>query len=120
MIIQITIILIILIFICLVLTGFLMYDLPILAAIFATVGMVFSVVATYGMLRIDWFYIGYNNTFGNTSVEIHSTFDYGTPWAYVFVLMFFIHLVLFVYCGFRKWQLVLDKKEEEKNKLKEE
>lgn len=119
MLIQIIIIFIIIMFICLVLTGFLMWDYPILASLFDTVGMVLSVVLTYGMWRIDFFYTSYNATFGNTSAEIYSTYDYGMPWSYVFFFLFWVFAALFVYCGFRYWKIVLERKELEKNKMEE-
>lgn len=107
-------------FICLILTGFLMWDYPMLAVLFDTVGMLSTVFLTYGMWRIDFFYTSYNNTWGNTSAEIYSTFDYGNPYSYIFFFLFWVFVALFVFCGFRKWKMVLEeRKQKEQNNLME-
>ena len=67
------------------------------------IGMVFSVLCTYGMWDVEYLYIGYNATVGNTSTYVFSTMDYGDPYSYIFVLFFFIFFIFFFKAGFNMW-----------------
>ena len=109
MLIDLIILFIIIVIICFILTVFLMLDYPIIALPFITVGMLLSVVLTYGMWRIDFFYTSYNATHGNCSAEIYSTFNYGEPYSYIFFLLFWVFVALFVFCGFQYWRQIINK-----------
>jgi len=91
---------------------FTMEDNPILSIPFIMLGMVFSVLCTYGFWDVEYFYVGYNATTGNTSTHIYSTMDYGNPYGYIFMLMFFIFFVLFFRAGFNTWTDALQTKGE--------
>ena len=112
MLIDLIILFIIVVIICFILTIVFMVDKPVIALAFVTLGMVFSVILTYGMWRIDFFYTSYNNTHGNTSAEIYSSFDYGNPYSYIFFFIFWVFVALFVFCGFQYWRQILNKKGE--------
>jgi hypothetical protein len=89
-----------------------MEDNPMLAIPFIMVGMIFSILCTYGMWNVEYFYIGYNASIGNTSSYFVSTDVYGDPYSYIFVLMFFVFTVLFVKTGFNMWRDALETKAE--------
>lgn len=104
--------------ICLILSIFVMEDNPMLAIPFIMVGMIFSILCTYGMWNVEYFYIGYNASIGNTSSYFVSTDVYGDPYSYIFVLMFFVFTVLFVKTGFNMWRDALETKAEMDYNLK--
>lgn len=116
MLIELIVIFITIVIICLILTVFLMHDLPILALPFVTVGMLFSVILTYNMFNVEYFYTAYNSTTGLVEPLVHSIENYGTPYSYIFFLLFWIFVAFFVYCGFRYWQIILEKQNENNKK----
>ena len=87
---------------------FLMEDNPMLSLPFITLGMIFSVLCTYGIWNVEYFYVGYNATVGNTSTYMYSTFDYGDPYGYIFMFMFFLFVVLFFRAGMNMWKQALE------------
>ena len=94
----------------LVLSVYSMEDEPWLSIVFITVGMVFSILCAYEFYNFEWFYVGYS---GSTCTPgIYSTYDYGSPYAYVFMLMFFIFAILFVKAGANAWKFALETEEE--------
>lgn len=98
--------------ICLILSIFVMEDNPMFAIPFVMVGMIFSILCTYGMWNVEYFYIGYNASIGNTSSYFVSTDVYGEPYSYIFVLLFFIFMILFIKTGANMWRDALDTKAE--------
>ena len=92
----------------LIISVFLMEDFPMQTIPFIMIGMVFSVLAAYGCWDVEYFYVGYNATLGNTTTGIYSTMDYYTPLSYVFMLLFFIYFALFVKTGFNMWRDALE------------
>ena len=91
---------------------FTMEDTPVISLPFITLGMIFSVLCTYGFWKVEYFYVGYNATLGNTTTEIYSTMNYGNPYSYIFMLMFFIFFILFFRAGFNMWKEALQTKGE--------
>jgi len=87
---------------------FLVEDKPMIAFPFIMIGMVFSILCTYGMWDVEYLYIGYNSTIGNTSSYVYSTTQYGDPYSYIFVLFFFIFMILFFRAGFVLWKEALE------------
>lgn len=93
---------IIITFICLILSIFLMEENPILAIPVIMIGMIFSVLCAYGVFDVDYVYIAYNSTVGNSTPYVYSV-EYGSPYTYVFFLIFMIFCMLFFKTG---WNLV--------------
>ena len=91
---------------------FLMEDNPMLSIPFIMLGMIFSILVTYGLWDVEYFYIGYNASVGNTSTYTYSTMSYGDPYSYIFVLLFFIFVVLFIRSGMNMWRDALETKGE--------
>lgn len=84
---------------------------PILAIPLIMVNMIFIIIVTYGFFDVEWFYIALNGT-----PTIYSTAEYGEPYAYIFFMFFFIHIMLFVKTGFNLWKEALETKGEMKYK----
>ena len=82
---------------------FTMEDNPVWSIPFIMLGMVFSILCTYGLWDVEYFYVGYNATEGNTSTYMYSTYSYGDPYGYIFVLLFFIFVILFFRAGMNMW-----------------
>jgi len=91
---------------------FLMEDYPMQTIPFIMIGMVFSVLSAYGCWDVEYFYVGYNATLGNSTTGIYSTMDYYNPLSYVFMLLFFVYFILFVKTGFNMWREALETKGE--------
>jgi len=94
--------------IMLIISVFLMEDNPFLSIPFIMVGMIFSILCTYGMYDVEVYSNIYNSTSGNTTVEVTSFMDWGDPYAYVFMLLFFVFFIVFIRAGFNMWRLALD------------
>ena len=99
---------IIITFVLFILSVYTMETNPFLAIPLVMGGMVFSVLCTYGLWDVEYFYIGYNASVGNTSTHIYSTMDYGDPYSYIFVLLFFIFILLFIRSGWNLWTEALE------------
>jgi len=102
------IIFIIILILCLILTVFLMEDRPLLAIPFVMIGMVFSIICTYGMWDIEFYNNNFNYTTGYTTMEVTHISSYGDPYSYLFVLMFFVFMLLFFRVGQNMWRLALE------------
>jgi len=72
---------------------------PMLAIPLIMVNMIFIVIITYGFFDVEWFYIALDGT-----PTIYSTMEYGNPYAFIFSMFFFIHVMLFVKTGFNIWK----------------
>jgi len=79
---------------CLIISIFLMEDRPQIAIPFIMIGMIFTILCTYGFWDVEYFYVGYNATAGNTSSFMYSTSQYGDPYSYVFFIVFWIFVIL--------------------------
>ena len=108
MLLNLLIIFIILTIIFLFLSFFTMEDYPMLGIPFVMIGMIFSVLCTYGLWNIETVYIGYNATFGNTSAEIYSDTSYGEPYSYIFMFLFFVFVLVFFRIGWNLWQEAIE------------
>lgn len=99
-------------FICLIFSVFLMEDKPLLAIPFITIGMLFSIMCTYAMWDIEFYSNIFNSTNGSSTLELTHITSYGDPYSYVFMLIFFIFLVLFFRTGFNMWRIALESEDE--------
>ena len=104
------IIFIVITFICLLLTIFMVEREPMLSIPVIMVGMIFSIICTYGLWDVEFFYVGYNATVGNTTSYIYSTATYGDPYGYIFMLIFYIFIMFFVRAGWNLWKEALETK----------
>lgn len=86
---------------------FTMEDYPMISLPFCMIGMIFSVLCTYGMWNVETLYIGYNATFGNTSAELYSA-NYSEPYSYIFMFLFFVYILIFFRIGWNLWQEALE------------
>ena len=107
MLIDILMLFIIITIIVFLLTLFIIDDKPIIAIPLSMIGMIFSILCTYGMWNVEYFYVGYNATLGNSSSYVFSTMNYGDPYSYIFVLFFFVFVILFFKAGWNMWKEAL-------------
>jgi len=98
--------------ICLFLSLFLMEEYPMLSIPVIIIGMIFSILCTYGLFDVEFFYVGYNSTVGNTTSYMFSTAEYGDPYGYIFILIFYIFILFFVKAGWNMWKEALETKGE--------
>ena len=105
MFVDLLIVFIIVLFIFLILSVFLMEsDNPLLAAPFIIMGWIFSVVCTYGLWNIEIYYTAVNTTTGGTDLLTHQI-NYGDPYGYIFYFLFFVFVIFFVRMGFNQVRL---------------
>lgn len=90
-----------------ILSIYLMEDNPMMSIPFIMLGMIFTILVTYGLWEVDILYVNYNASSGLTNTSIYSTTSYGDPYSYIFVLFFFIFMVLFFRAGFNMWRQAL-------------
>ena len=112
MIVDILILFIVITLILFFISVFTMEDNPLISIPFIMLGMIFSILVTYGLWDVEYFYVGYNASVGNTSTYTYSTMGYGDPYGYIFVLLFFIFVVLFIRSGMNMWRDALETKGE--------
>jgi preprotein translocase subunit SecY len=87
-----------------------MEEKPILSIPVLMVGMIFCVLCSYGFWNVEMLYIGYNSSVGNTTATIYSTMNYGDPYSYIFMVLFYIFCLMFVKAGFNSWKDALETK----------
>jgi len=95
-----------------ILSIYLMENNPQLCIPFIMLGMIFTIIVTYGMWNVEVLYINYNASSGLTNTSIYNTASYGDPYSYIFMLFFFIYAVVFVRTGFNMWNDALQTKGE--------
>lgn len=98
--------------ICFFLGLFLMEEKPMLSIPVIMVGMIFCVLCSYGFWNVEMLYVGYNSSVGNTTATIYSTMNYGDPYSYIFMVLFYIFCLMFVKAGFNSWKDALETKGE--------
>jgi hypothetical protein len=104
--------------ICLILSIFLMEDKPLLAIPMIMMGMIFSILCTYGMFDVELYTNSFNSSSGLTELEITHFMEWGDPYAYVFMLMFFVFMILFIRAGFNMWRIALETQSEINYKMR--
>jgi len=91
-----------------ILSIYLMEEKPLMSIPFILLGMIFTILVTYGMWDVEILYVSYNASSGLTNTSIYTTSSYGDPYSYIFVLFFFMFVVLFFHAGFNMWKEALD------------
>ena len=86
---------------------YMMEEYPKMSIPFIIIGMIFSILCSYGFYRID-----FPSLLSNDSFVIQETTQYYEPYGYVFVLIFFIFLAFMFRAGFNAWQDALETKNE--------
>ena len=69
-------------------------------------GMITSILCTYGLWDVEYRELGYNSTSG-LSESITTSVDYGDPYGYLFFIIFFIFAAFFIYAIFQSWSNML-------------
>lgn len=87
-----------------ILSVYLMETNAVLSIPFITMGMIFTIIVTYGLWNVEVLYVNYNATTGFSDTAIYSTTSYGDPYSYIFMLVFFIYCACFFRAGFNMWQ----------------
>ena len=90
---------------------FLVEDNPKMSLPFITMGMIFTVVCTYGFYKVDQMYVAYNATIGNSSHYLAS-YDYHEPYSYIFFFFFAVFSVLLFRAGWNLWHEALENEKE--------
>jgi hypothetical protein len=90
-----------------ILSIYLMEENPFLSIPFIMLGMIFTILVTYGMWNVEVLYVNYNASSGLTNTSIYTTMSYGDPYSYIFMLFFFMFMVLFFRAGFNMWKEAL-------------
>jgi len=98
-------------FICLLLTIFMVEKDPMMTIPVIVIGWIFSILCAYGMYNVEYFYVGYNSSIGNTTTNLYST-SYGDPYGYIFILVFYVFVMFFIRAGWNLWKEALDTKGE--------
>lgn len=93
-------------FIALLVSLYLMETKPMLSIPFIFIGLIFSVICTYGLWNVEFAILQSDNVFHMESV------DYGQPYSYVFVFMFFVFMLFFIRAGQNMWTEALETKGE--------
>lgn len=97
---------IIFVFISLVISMYLMETKPVFSIPWIFIGLIFSVICTYGFWNVQIPVIYSDDTFVLESV------NYGEPYSYIFVFIFFIFLMFFFRAGWNMWMEALKTKGE--------
>lgn len=92
-----------------ILSVLLMDDYPEITIPLIMVGIIFTILCTYGMWDVEYAYIGFNNTIGNTTFYRESV-SYGDPYSYIFIGLFFMYILLFFRTGHNLWKNALETK----------
>jgi len=84
---------------------------PMISLPFIMLGMIFTILCTYGVWNVEVLYVDYNATLGTTSTSIHNM-SYGEPYSFIFMFFFFIFMILFFRAGFNMWRVALQQQGE--------
>jgi hypothetical protein len=103
MLIDMLIIFIVITIILLILSIFVMEDMPILAIPMIFAGMVFTILCSFGFFDVGTFYMGQNATTGILEPMIYSDESYGVGYPWVFFFIFLLYTILFIKVGFNLW-----------------
>ena len=87
-------------------SAYLMEENPQLSIPFIFIGMIFSVLSTYGFWNVEWPVLQADDTF------IMETANYGEPYSYVFMFLFFVFLLFLIRAGMNMWKEALATKGE--------
>ena len=87
-------------------SAFLTETRPFLSIPFIFIGMIFSVICAYGFWDVEWAVIYSDDTFAMESV------NYGEPYSYIFVFLFFVFFLFFIRAGWFSWKESLQTKNE--------
>jgi len=90
-----------------ILSMYLMENNPKLSIPFIMLGMIFTILVTYGLWNVEIFYVSTNAT-GVSNGTVYATEVYGDPYSYIFMLLFFVFVVLFFRAGFNMWREALE------------
>jgi magnesium-transporting ATPase (P-type) len=85
---------------------------PYLSIPFIMIGLIFSVIVTFGLWNVEVAYTAVNVTTGGTDFLIYNTEEYGDPYSYIFFLLFFIYIAFFVRAGFNWLKIIMNEDEE--------
>lgn len=102
-----------------ILSVYLMENNPFLSIPFIMLGMIFTILVTYGLWDVEVLYVGFNSSTGLSETNIYSTTGYGDPYSYIFVLWFLVFFILFFRAGFNMWRDALKTEGEMKYKTKD-
>jgi len=91
-----------------ILSVWLMENNPKLSIPFIMLGMIFTILVTYGLWEVEMLYVSYNASSGLTNTSIYNTMSYGDPYSFIFALFFFFYLILFFRAGFNMWREALE------------
>ena len=83
---------------------------------FISLGLIFSALSAYGMWDFETVYIKYANTTGDSTQyfpDVYSTLQYGDPYSYVFLMIFFMFCAFLVRAG---WNYTMQQVKNEKIK----
>jgi len=93
-------------FVAVIITVYLMEEKPVLSIPFIFLGLIGSVICTYGMWSVEYLMV-----LSDDSVVVESL-NYGEPYSYVFVFTFFLFFLFFFRAGFNMWKEALATKGE--------
>lgn len=97
---------ILIVFISLIISMYLMETKPVFSIPWIFIGLIFSLLCTYGMWSIHIPVVQSDDTF------VVETLSYGEPYSYVFVFIFFLFFMFFFRAGFNMWKEALETKGE--------
>lgn len=92
--------------IAVVISAYLMEKQPYISIPFIFIGLIFSVICTYGFWNVEWAVLHSDNTFTIESA------NYGEPYSYVFMFLFFVFFMFLIRAGWNTWKDALATKGE--------
>jgi len=87
-------------------SAYLMEEKPFLSIPFIFIGLIFSVLCSYGVWNVEWAVLQSDNTF------LFESANYGQPYSYVFMFIFFVFFLFFIRAGWNTWKDALETKKE--------
>ena len=77
----------------LIVSAYLMEENPVMSIPFIMIGIIFSILCTYGFWEVEWAVLYSDNTF------VLESANYGEPYSYVFMFIFFVFFIFFIRAG---------------------
>jgi hypothetical protein len=98
----------IIVFICFFLTIFIIDISPVTCLPIIMIGMITSIIVTYGLWKVERVDTVFNATSGATE-SFTTTFNYGDPYSYIFFLIFWIFVSFFLIAIFMQWKNISER-----------
>lgn len=79
-----------------------------MAIVTILLGIMFTVVVSFGFIKVEYFYSGFNVTSGNVESHVFEVSGYNEPYPILFLFLCFFFIALFFKVGFNLWKKSLE------------